>query len=1161
MFIPLRVRSNYSLLYGASRLDEILETTGQLGYPALALADRNAMYGAIPFYEAARAAGLRPILGVELSTGTGAAQESALVLARDLVGYRTLCRLVTGRDLDHSFDLPAALTRWHDGVFVIALSARVLPKLRGAVPDESLFAGLALYGDRSNRLEQDGLARAARQFRMPLVATPEIAFHSPSRHGIHRILRATAEGRLAAEMPLRDLAHPKSHLRPPGEMIELYRSCPEALAATEAIADACRLELPLGGHTFPSFPLPEGRTAAAHLARLAIDGLARRHGRPRPEARRRLDYELTVIEQLGFTPYFLIAWDIARFAREQGIPVVARGSAANSLVVYALGLSNVDPLEYDLYFERFLNPARTDCPDIDLDVCWRRRDKVIDYIYTKYGDGHVAMLATHTTYQAKSAFRDVAKACGLPPREVDHLTKLLPSYGASSLRDAIASFPECRSFPLDRPGMADILHVSELLDGYPRHLGVHVGGVIIADRPLTDYTPLQRAAKGVLITQYDMGPVERLGLVKMDILAQRSLSIIEDTCRMVEANHGIRVGLDNVPADNRDATAAVVCRRAFRSPPTSTATASAASSNGMYHDGDALTAETLRQGRTIGCFQIESPGMRNLLKMIRAADCRDVIHALSLIRPGPASSGMKERFVRRRLGQEPITWADPRLEELLGETYGVMLYQEDVLKVAHRLAGFPLEKADHLRKAMTKDRSGGRMLPLREEFVRGVLSGGGSHELAESLWEQIANFAGYSYCKAHACTYGQISYQTVWLKSRWPAEFLAAVLANQAGYYEQREYLEEARRWGVPIRPPDVNASDVECVARREPSVLEEASTTNKTSGAMATLARPCFASPPAGSRQREHGTPDGSSVVLRVGLRHVRSLTATHASQLVDERRRGGPYRSLDDLLLRVDLSREETENLIRGGALASFGRTQPELLWRLDNEYRRLARAADGGGLYDQATQTTADATAAVVCRRASFSAAGSRNGNGTRRDKPAVAQTATASPGSARGLYGNDKNNTRQDRSLIAETACVGADRHSRLTLPDYSARDRLDGEEHVLGLTPTAHPMALLGRDLNVPGRLPIDRLNEHVGRTVTVAGLLAASRRARTRTGEFMKFISLEDEHGLIECVLFPDAYQRYGHLLVSRGPYVARGTMDNQHGALTLTVAHLELRE
>ena len=1036
MFTPLRLRSNYSLLYGASRIDELLETAHRLGYRRLALTDRNALYGAVPFYQAARAAGIEPILGVELSTGAAATEEAALVLARDLAGYRTLCRLVTGRQLDDSFDLAEALTRWHEGVFAVALSARTLPKLRGKVPAEFLFAGLALYGDRGNSLEQQGLARAARQFRVPLVAVPEIAFHEPARHGVHRILRAVAAGALAAEMPLRDLAPRKAHLRPPGEVAELYRPWPEALAASRMIAEACHLELPLGGHVFPSFPLPEGETAYSYLARLALRGLTRRHGGLRPEALRRLEHELSIIERLGFSPYFLIVWDIARFARRQKIPTVARGSAANSLVVYALGLSNVDPLVYDLYFERFLNLARTDCPDIDLDVCWRRRDKVIDYIYKIYGDGHVAMLATHTTYQAKSAFRDVAKACGLPPGEVNRLSRLLPHYGASSIRDAIASFPECRSFPIDRPGMADILHVSELLDGYPRHLGVHVGGVVIADRPLVDYAPLQKAAKGVLITQYDMGPVEQLGLVKMDILAQRSLSILEDTCRMVEANHGVKVGLSALAAD------------------------------------DPLAAEMLRQGRTIGCFQIESPGMRNLLKMIQAADRRDVIHALSLIRPGPASSGMKERFIRRRLGQEPVVWPDPRLQEVLGETYGVMLYQEDVLKVAHRLAGFPLEKADQLRKAMTKDRAGDRMLPLRQEFVRGVLSGGGTRDLAESLWEQIANFAGYSYCKAHACTYGQISYQTVWLKSRWPAEFLAAVLANRAGYYEPREYLEEARRWGVPIRPPDVNASEAECTARREPG--------------------------------------EESPVVLRVGLRHVRSLTSHHAAQLVEERRRHGPYQDLDDLLLRVDLSREETENLILGGALGSLGRTQPELLWRLDNEYRRLAaaeRQAEGEGLWAL--------------------------GSGDR----AAASNPRANAGS------DPANGERQ------------------VVLPEYAAEARLDGEEYVLGLTPSAHPMTVLGRDLDLPGRLPIDRLAEHVGREVTVAGVLVAARRARTKSGEFMKFISLEDQHGLVECVLFPDAYQRYGHLLISRGPYVAGGTVENQHGAITMTVTRLELRE
>jgi DNA polymerase III alpha subunit len=750
---------------------------------------------------------------------------------------------------------------------------------------------------------------------------------------------------------------------------------------------------------------------------------------------------------------------------------VARGSAANSLVVYALGLSSIDPLEHDLYFERFLNLSRSDCPDIDLDVCWRRRDEVLDYVYTRYGAGHVAMLATHATYQAKSAFRDVAKAWGLSPAEVNRLSKLLPHYGATGIRDAIASFPECRAFPVNRPGMADILEMSELLDGYPRHLSVHVGGVVIADRPLTDYVPLERAAKGVLITQYDMGPVEKLGLVKMDILAQRSLTIIEDTLRMVEANHGVRV---------EPATIA---------------------------DGDEPTARTLRAGRTIGCFQIESPGMRNLLKMMKARSQRDVIHALSLIRPGPASSGMKERFVRRRLGLEPTEYADARLREVLGETCGVMLYQEDVLRVAHVMAGFSLERADELRKAMTKERSGRRMEELREEFLRGVLRGGGSRRLAETLWEQVANFAGYSYCKAHACTYGYISYQAVWLKSRWPAEFLAAVLANQAGYYEQREYLEEARRWGVPIRPPDVNRSEIECVACRDVHLQahppeDRVGAEHPPYNSAERRGTPCGCPPTAIRRAAARAAPTTAEslvpqpVGLRVGLRHVRSLTAQHVAQMVEERRKNGPYHDLADLVLRVDLSKEETENLILSGALDALGPTRPELLWQLDMRYASLA-AGRGGELF--------------------------RAGEENKEDH-------------------------------------VGA-QHPPCKLPDYAPPERLGQEEYALALTPSAHPLAVLRAGLGRPDLVLNNRLDDHVGKEVTIAGILVASRRARTKTGEFMKFISLEDETGLVECVLFPEAYQRYGHLLIRRGPYLARGRVENQHGAVTLAVSELQLAD
>lgn len=1023
MTVPLRVRSNYSLLYGGSRLDELLDAAAALGHDTLALADRNAMYGAIHYYTAARQCGIRPILGVELTDR--AEREAILILARNLDGYRTLCRLVTARNLDPAFDLASAVRTCHDSVIAIALTAGMVPRLRGGLARDALFAGIACYGDRRNRLQTEGLMRAARQFKVPLAAVPEMAFHEPGRHRLHRILRTIGLGTLAGRVPAHRLAHPAAFIKSAGQMAADYAEWPEALAATRRIAEACRLDLPLGRPIFPSFPLPCGASAGAYLSRLATDGLERRHGSLRPDALRRLCYELDIIDRLGFSPYFLIVHDIAEFARRERIPMVARGSAAGSLVVYALGLSNVDPLEYDLYFERFLNLSRTDCPDVDLDFSWRRRDEVIDYIYRRWGDDHVAMISTHATLQPRSAFREVARAAGMPLEEVGRLSKRLPHYREGTLRETIAARPECRGFPLERPGMATILDAAEALDGFPRHLSVHVGGVVIADRPLTDYVPLERSAKGVVITQYEKDAIEKLGLVKMDILAQRSLAIVEDTCRMVEDNHGVRVDPTDVP------------------------------------DGDAATAEVLRRGRTLGCFQIESPGMRNLLKMMRAENKLDVIHGLSLIRPGPASSGMKDRFVRRRRGQEAVTHLDRRLGELLSQTHGIMLYQEDVLKVAHHLAGFSLDRADELRKVMTKNRSSARMKTLCRAFLEGVVERGGSPDAAGELWEQVANFAGYSYCKAHACTYGQISYAATYLKAHWPAEFLAAVIANAAGYYEPRVYLEEARRLGVTVAGPDVNESRAECLAQR-----------------------------PA----------PGGPVVLRLGLRHVRSLSQRHLAAIL-EGRDHGPYRSLPDLSLRVGLARDEIENLVLAGALDGFGPNRPQLLWQLIRVLKRRSS-------HDHATTAT---------------------------------------------LFDED---VHTPPPVASETLPP---------LPDYSLAERLAHEEAMLGMTPSAHPMTALRPMIRTGEAAPIARLASRDAADddeVTVAGIVVAARSARTAKGEMMKFISIEDETGIIECVLFPDAYRRFGHVLTSGGPYLVTGPLEDHLGARTLTAEHLcEARE
>jgi len=857
----LELHSCYSLLEGASHPGALLERAEALGYRHIALADTNALYAAVPFYEAARERGIVPIIGAQIKTKTA----RAVVLARNLNGYRRISHLVTKRRLDDDFDLESALAECGGDVYILSPTVGLLAKLAGTAPPERLFAQLKAPPNT------DGDAAKVADFAagkaIGLVAAPPVYFATPERHRIHRVLRAVACNTVLARLGTKDTAASDAYMKGPAEIVEMFSSCPEALDAAARIAGDCNLELELGRPIFPPFELPEGETAYSHLAKLAFKGVAERYKVITPEVMKRLTHELSVIRKLGFCEYFLIVWDIVRFAHEKGFPALGRGSAANSIVAYALGITIVDPIRFDLYFERFMNLSRTDCPDIDLDVAWNNRDAVLDYVYDRYGAGRVAMISTHPTFRARSGFRDVARTFGLGMEEVNALASRLPQYTAASIREAVATSPEARDFPIDVEPYRTIVEVAESIDGFPRHLSIHPGGIVIAPGRLDDYTPLERAAKGIIITQYDMGPIERLGLVKIDILGQRALAAVYDAANQVERTSGVRIRLETLP------------------------------------DGDAATAELARTGTVMGCFQIESPGMRNLLVMMRARNRMDLIIGLSLIRPGPASSGMKDHFVKRRLGLEPVEHITPQFDEVLGHTYGVMLYQEDILKVARAVAGFSLEQADALRKAISKKRSLERIRKLRASFFAGARARGVDPDAAERVWDLIANFAGYSYCKAHAATYGHISYAAVYLKAHWPGIYLAAVLNNEAGFYERREYVEEARRLGVEILGPDVNESDVLFRA-------------------------------------------DGRS--LRIGLGYVKGIRRATIESIVRERAKG-LFKSLDDFLARTRAGRVETRYLILAGAFDPMG-SRPRLLLQLELTMSGSGRkAASGGALFD--------------------------------------------------------------------------------------------------------------------------------------------------------------------------------------------------------------------
>ncbi len=1130
----------------------------ELGFDALAITDTNGLYGAMLFLSKAREIGIKPILGAEIECASG----DAVCLASDREGYANLCRMVTARQLDEHFSLADALVRHQEGLFILTPDAALLRQLAGRIKDGRLFHEIRYFADPA---EPASAGQPGFEGVSP-VATNNVHFVAPEGREMHRLLTAIRKNKLLSEVGPDEMAPPDAWLKSADEMIRRFSGSAagrEAIANTRRIADACNLQLETGKPIFPKFfSLPAsrannraaealaehgpttghvlgneipselaGESPRAALRKLALRGMRQRypqsapstahdqsapstaHDQPTPEAARRLDYELAVIDDLHFSEYFLIVWDIVNFALRKGIPIVGRGSAANSLVAYCLGITSADPLAHDLCFERFLNRSRTDCPDIDLDLCWRRRDEVINYVYERHGSDRVAMVSNHNTYQARSAFRDVARVFGLPMAEINRLSAMLPHYSAESIRDAKELFPESRDFPLDREPYRAIVARAEALDGFPRHLSIHNGGIVIGDRPLTDYLPLERATKGIVVTQFEMNAVEAVGLVKIDLLGHRSLSLIADTVVAVKQNRGVAVALPQIP------------------------------------DGDRETAALLRAGRTIGCFQIESPGMRSLLQMIRAESRRDVIHALSLIRPGPSGSGMKERFVRRRLGEEPTVYLDPRLEKVLRDTHGVMLFQEDILKVAAVIAGFTLAEGDELRRAISKKRSPERMAALQERFVRGAVArgqfdhdhgrpeqrrmggqfdpalrhaqgheqsrmahgrpeqrrmGGVRREAIVEIWNLIQNFAGYSYCKAHAVTYGCISYQAAYLKAHYPAEFLCAVMANHGGFYETREYLEEARRWGVRILPPDVNLSGVE--HRAGTGNIKSCSSSSSSSSSAVVVRN-------GAERQFEDEDEDdedhksSSPGCIRIGLAQVKGLSQRALSSILCARAQR-PFASLRDFYFRTQVNDSETERLILCGALGSLSRTRPQLLWELrllSKDIRKSFPIPLRNALFDSKMEEIAD---------------------------------------------GVQNSVIRNPQSTIYNPSVP--------PLPEYPIAERIRLEQEILNLSVSDHPLRMFSRELAERDLARSDQLPGKVGRNVTVAGWLVTMRRAVTKDRQYMKFLTLEDRFGTMEVILFPQTYRRFGHLIRTYGPYLVRGRVEQNHRAIGITADWLD---
>lgn len=834
--------------------------------PALGLTDHRLLTGSVEFVIACRQMGVQPVVGLEIDLTGG----RVALLATSLEGWSNLCRLSSTLALREDPESACSLNTLEEySGGLLALSSDLgdpgggrLDHLKACFPDR-------LYVTLHNPVDAARLSGIAQQRGLPTVVTHPVYYLNPQQAALQRTLAAIRLNQELDHLPLEAAAPEGASFVSAAEMEERYHDFPQALAATGEIAARCKFDLPLGEAHMPTVPLPPGMTASQYLRQRAEAGARNLYGPIDPAIQSRLDHELEVIARMGFEPVFLIVEEILNFARKAGVPFSSRGSAASSLVAHCLGITSPDPLRLNLYFERFLNPARTTPPDIDTDLCSRRRDSVIQHVFEVYGAERVAMVGTINRFRPRSALGEVAKAHGLETGKVREMINQLPfSYWARfedhpEGQPPVSPFAELRALSRT-PGHEKVFDEAEALLRLPRHLSVHAGGLIVAPGNLTDLVPVMSSgSKGIVITQFDLESVEALGLVKIDLLGIRGLTVLGDVAEFIQRNEPSRFPsplalLDSTPSD------------------------------------DPETAERVETGATIGCFQIESPGMRATLREIRARSEDDIMAALALYRPGPLSGGLKDAFVRRFKHEEPVVHLHPALAPLLDETFGVILYQEQVLRIAHELAGFSLAEADLLRRAMSHFDPGRRMQELERKFVdESEARSGIPRETGERIWEMMAAFAGYGFPKAHAASYAKVAWRSAWCKTHFPAEFLAAVLANWGGYYSQRVYLSEARHLGLTVRSPHVNYSGHNFAVREL--------------GAEGPGARP---------------------KTLFMGLDQVRDLTRRTIERTI----KNAPFSSLEDFLARADPRVTEAENLARVGALEGFGLI-PAILRRLQS------------------------------------------------------------------------------------------------------------------------------------------------------------------------------------------------------------------------------------
>ena len=1064
-FVHLHLHTDYSLLDGACEIGELTTEAARRGMPAVAVTDHGNLFAAANFYHEAIKHGVKPIVGCEVyvapdshkNRGSEAERSNHLVLlCENEEGYRNLIQLVSTGFLYGFYYKPRVdhelLSQHSRGL--IALSAC----LRGEVADALLadkydqaranaYRLRDIFGKGNFFLEvQDqgleiekpvnrSLVQLSRETGIPLVATNDCHYLTRADSHAQEVLLCIQTGKTMSDGQRMKFATDQFYFKTAEEMAQVFGELPDALSRTVAIAERCNLKIQRVSDPFPEFKVPEGHTTDSYFEKVVREGFAGRLPQlerlakasllrhPLGEYESRLSAEIEMIKKMRFAGYFLIVWDFIHYARAQGVPVgPGRGSAAGSLVGYSLRITDVDPLQYDLLFERFLNPERISMPDIDIDFCMRRRGEVIDYVRQKYGEKNVAQIITFGTMAAKAVLKDAGRALDMPYGEVDKIAKLVPNQLNIALEDALKQSPQLESMRQSDERVKELVEVALRLEGLARHASTHAAGVVISPRPLTEIVPLYKSNKDEITTQYDMNALERIGLLKMDFLGLTTLTVLTDAERMVKQNRGADLDLSTLSLD------------------------------------DPETYALFSRGDTTGIFQFESHGMRDILKRYQPTRLEDLTALNALYRPGPIQGGMIDDFIARKHGRKKVTYDLPELEEILSETWGVILYQEQVMQIANRLAGFSLGDADILRRAMGKKKPE-EMAAQREKFLVGCSARKVPQKKAEKIFDLMAEFAGYGFNKSHSCAYALLAYQTAWLKTHYPVEFMAAMMSAETGNTDKVvKYINEARGMGITVLPPNVNSSDVDF-------------------------------------------TPVGDEI--RFGLRAIKNVGENTVKGILQARESLGRFSSFFQFCESVDsrlLNKRVLESLVKAGALDGLGANRAQMIAAIDRAVERsqkLQRAREIG----------------------------------------------------QHGLFGG-----------MAAAAAPAPEPEVLPELAEFPEHELLAAEYSVLGFYVSGHPLDKYAGRLQDLKAVELSTIEgRRNGEELTTAGIIVQARPMRSRRGQRWAILTLQDRTGVIEALVFPEAFQKLEPILKAATPLLVKARVAVEDVGTRLMVSDARL--